>query len=346
MKAAILREIGKPITIEDVATPTPGAGEVLIRVEACGVCHSDLHLADGDWDLLRPITKVPLILGHEVAGTVAAVGEGVSQLKVGNRVGVPWIFWTCGECEFCREGRETLCVKQKITGCTVDGGFAEYMIAPATHAAPLPASLSSAEAAPLLCAGLTVYKAMKASGITSTQPGVQKTPQRMAVFGVGGLGHLAIQIARALDIQVCAIDVTDEKLEFAKSLGAEWTVNAATEQVHKRLRAIGGAHVALVISASPAVYETALRCLRRGGTMAVVGMANEPFRASAVSLISGETRIIASAVGTRDDLRELFEMVEKFPIRCRIETRPLEAISETFEQLKRGAVTGRIVLTM
>ena len=342
MKAAVLHEIGKPITIEEVATPSPGGGEVLIRVEACGVCHSDLHLADGDWDLLRPITKVPLILGHEVAGTVAALGAGVTQLNVGDRVGVPWIFWTCGECEFCREGRETLCVKQKITGCTVDGGFAEYLVAPATHAAPLPASLSAVEAAPLLCAGLTVYKAMKASGILAPQ----KTARRMAVFGVGGLGHLAIQIACALDIQVCAIDVTDAKLEFAKSLGAEWTVNGATEQVHKRLRAIGGAHVALVTSASPAVYETALRCLRRGGTMAVVGMANEPFKASAVSLISGETRIIASAVGTRDDLRELFELVERFPIRCRIETRPLDAISETFDQLKRGAVTGRIVLTM
>jgi alcohol dehydrogenase, propanol-preferring len=342
MRAAVLREIGKPITIEEVATPSPGAGEVLIRVEACGVCHSDLHLADGDWDLLRPITKVPLILGHEVAGTVAALGEGVTQVKVGDRVGVPWIFWTCGECEFCREGRETLCVKQKITGCTVDGGFAEYLVAPATHAARLPASLSAVEAAPLLCAGLTVYKAMKASGILAPQ----KAPQRIAVFGVGGLGHLAIQIARALGIQVCAIDITDEKLEFAKSLGAEWTVNGATEQVHKRLRAIGGAHVALVTSASPAVYETALRCLRRGGTMAVVGMANEPFKASAVALISGETRIIASAVGTRDDLRELFELVEKFPIRCRVETRPLEAVSETFDQLKRGAVTGRIVLTM
>jgi alcohol dehydrogenase, propanol-preferring len=338
MRAAMLREIGKPITMEDVATPAPGAGEVLIKVEACGVCHSDLHLADGDWDLLRPITKVPLILGHEVAGTVAALGEGVTQLKVGDRVGVPWIFWTCGECEFCKEGRETLCLKQKITGCTVDGGFAEYMVAPATHAAPLPSILSSAEAAPLLCAGLTVYKAMKASGI--------KAGQRMAVFGAGGLGHLAIQIAKAMDIHVCAIDVTDEKLEFAKSLGAEWTVNATTEQVNKRLRAIGGAHVALVTSASAAVYEMSLRCLRRGGTVAVVGMANEAFKVSAVSLISGETRIVASAVGTRDDLRELFEMVEKFPIRCKIETRPLDTISEAFDQLKRGAVTGRIVLTM
>jgi propanol-preferring alcohol dehydrogenase len=338
MKAAVLREIGKPITMEEIEIPTPKAGEVLIKVEACGVCHSDLHLADGDWDLLKPITKVPLILGHEVAGEIAAVGEGVSQSRVGDRVGVPWIYWTCGECEFCKEGRETLCVKQKITGCTVDGGFAEYMIAPETHAAPLPKVLSSAEAAPLLCAGLTVYKAMKSAGV--------KSGQRMAVFGVGGLGHLAIQIARAMNVQVAAIDVTDEKLEFAKSLGAEWTVNGATEQVHKRMRAIGGAHVALVTSAIPAVYETALRCLRRGGTMAVVGMANDPFKASPVSLISGETRIVASAVGTRDDLKELFELVTRFPIRCRIHTQPLDTIGDAFDQLKRGAVTGRIVLTM
>lgn len=338
MKAAVLREIGKPLVMEEVPTPVPGAGQVLIRTEACGVCHSDLHLAAGDWDLLRPVTKVPLILGHEVAGTVAAVGDGVTELKVGDRVGVPWIHWTCGQCEFCKEGKEELCLKQKVTGCMVDGGFAEYLLAPATHASPLPASLSAVDAAPLLCAGLTVYKAMKASGVS--------TGQRLAVFGVGGLGHLAVQIARAMDVHVCAIDVADDKLEFAKSLGAEWTVNAQTEQVHKRLRAIGGAHVAMVTSASPAAYETALRCLRRGGTMAVVGMANDPFKVSAVSMVSGEYRIVASAVGTRADLRELFALVEKYPIRCRIETRPLDQAQQVFEELKRGAVLGRIVLTV
>jgi propanol-preferring alcohol dehydrogenase len=334
----MLREIGKPLTIEEVPTPEPGPGQVLIHMEACGVCHSDLHLAEGDWDLLKPITKIPLILGHEVAGTVVKLGEGVTELKVGDRVGVPWIHYTCGECEFCLEGRETLCLKQKITGCTVDGGFAEYLLAPATHAAPLPASLSFAEAAPLLCAGLTVYKAMKAAGVA---PG-----QRMAVFGVGGLGHLAVQIGVAMGVHVCAVDVADDKLEFAKSLGAEWTVNAATEAVPKRIRSIGGAHVALVTSASPAVYETAVRCLRRGGTMAVVGMANEPFKLSAVSLISGETKIVASAVGTREDLRELFALVEKYPIRCKIETRPLDQVTQVFDELKRGVVIGRIVLTL
>ncbi len=329
MKAAVLQSIGSPLVIEDVPTPSPGSGEVLIKVEACGVCHSDLHLADGDWDLLRPITKIPVILGHEVAGTVAALGEGVTSRALGDRVGVPWIYWSCGECEFCKENREILCLKQKITGCGVDGGFAEYMIAPATHATKLPSSLSAAEAAPLLCAGVTVYRALKQAGLAA-----------------GGLGHLAIQIARAKGASVAAIDMTDDKLELGKSLGAEWTVNASTEAVHKRMRAIGGAHIALVTSASPAAYETALRCLRRGGTMAVVGMANEPFKGSAVSLGSGETRIVASAVGTRDDLRELFELVEQHPIRCKIETRPLDQVGQVFEELKRGAVLGRIVLTM
>jgi len=336
MKAAVLHEIGKPLTIEEVPTPSPGPGQVLIRVEASGVCHSDLHLADGDWDLLRPITKTPLILGHEVAGRVAELGEGVTGLKVGDRVGVPWIHWTCGECEFCKEGRETLCLKQKVTGCMVDGGFAEYLLAPATHAAPLPDCLTSAEAAPLLCAGLTVYKALKASGI--------QRGQRLAVFGAGGLGHLAIQIARAMGVQVGAVDVADDKLEFAKSQGAEWTANSTAEPVHKKCRSMGGMHVAMVTAAHPSAYETALRCLRRGGTVAVVGMANAPFKASAASLISGETRIIASAVGTRDDLRELFAMVEKYPIRCRIETRPLDQVLQVFDQLRRGEVLGRLVL--
>lgn len=338
MKAAVLNEIGKPLVLQDVPTPSPGDGQALIRVEACGVCHSDVHLAEGHWDLLRPITKTPLILGHEVAGTVAELGAGVTELQVGDRVGVPWIHWTCGECEFCREGRETLCLKQKITGCMVDGGFAEYLLAPATHAAPLPSSLTSAEAAPLLCAGLTVYKALKASGI---QP-----CQRLAVFGAGGLGHLAIQIARAMGVEVSAIDVNDEKLEFAKSQGAGRTINSTTETVHKVCRQMGGMHVAMVTADHPSVYETALRCLRRGGTLAVVGMANEPFKVSAVSLVSGETRIVASAVGTREDLRELFALVEKHPIRCTFETRPLDQITDVFEELKRGEVRGRVVLTM
>jgi alcohol dehydrogenase, propanol-preferring len=338
MKAALLREFSGPILIEEVETPTPGSGEVLIKVQACGVCHSDLHLAQGDWDILREITKMPLIGGHEIAGVVSSVGEGVTDLKIGDRVGVPWLHWTCGECEYCCAGRETLCNKQKITGCMVDGGFAEYVKAPASHAAKLPDTLSAEEAAPLLCAGLTVYKALKNSGIAKGE--------RLAVFGIGGLGHLAVQIGHAMGAQICAIDIVDDKLDLAKSLGAEWTVNAATEQVPKKVRSIGGAHVALVTSASASAYETALRVLRKGGTLAVVGMPNEPFKVSAVAMVAGETRIVASAVGTREDLRELFALVAKHPIRCHVETRPLEALPAVFEEMKRGAVLGRVVLVL
>lgn len=338
MKAAVLREFAGPIAMEEVEKPSAGPGEVVVKVSACGVCHSDLHLALGDWDMLRPITKLPLIGGHEIAGEVASIGEGVTEVKVGDRVGVPWLHWTCGECEYCLAGRETLCGKQKITGCTVDGGFAEYLKAPASHVAKLPAELTAIEAAPLLCAGLTVFKALKNSGLASGE--------RLAVFGVGGLGHLAVQIAHAMGAQVCAVDIADDKLELAKSLGAEWTVNAATEQVPKKIRTIGGAHVALVTSASAAAYETALRCLRKGGTLAVVGMPNEPFKVSAVALVSGETRIVASAVGTREDMRELFELVTKFPIRCHVETRALEELPAVFEEMKRGAVLGRVVIVL
>jgi alcohol dehydrogenase, propanol-preferring len=338
MRAAVLREFAGPIAIEEVETPVPGPGEALVKVEACGVCHSDLHLAQGDWDMLRGITKMPQIGGHEIAGVVSAVGEGVTDLKIGDRVGVPWLHWTCGECEFCRAGRETLCNKQKITGCTGDGGFAEYVKAPASHVARLPPGLLPEEAAPLLCAGLTVYKALKTCGVAKGE--------RVAVFGIGGLGHLAIQIAHAMGAQVCAIDIAEDKLELARTLGAEWTVNAATDQVPKKIRAIGGAHVALVTSASAAAYEMALRCLRKGGTLGVVGMPNEPFKVSAVALVASETRIVASAVGTREDLRELFELVAKFPIRCHVETRPLDALPTVFEEMKRGAVLGRMVIVL
>ena len=186
MKAAILRDFKTPLVIEDVEQPQPGAQDVLIEVEACGVCHSDLHIADGDWPQLVPITKRPLILGHEIAGRVVEKGEAVNHLKLGDHVGVPWVYWTCGECDYCRAGNENLCTKQKITGVTVDGGYAEYMTVPASHATKIPEGLSSIDAAPLFCAGVTVYRALKHANI---QPG-----ERLAVFGVGGLGHLAVQI--------------------------------------------------------------------------------------------------------------------------------------------------------
>ncbi len=336
MKAAVLHELGKPLSIEEIATPAPAAGEILVRVAACGVCHSDLHLARGDWDLLKPITKLPLVLGHEVTGTIAAVGEGVDGFVIGDRVGVPWLHYTCGECEFCRIGRETLCARQQITGCTVDGGFAEYLTARASHAVRIPDKLSFEEAAPLLCAGLTVHNAIKTSGI--------QAGQRIAIFGVGGLGHLAIQLAKVVGAEVIAVDIADDKLELARQCGADAVINAATRQAHKEVKQLGGAHVAMVTSGSRVAYETALRSLRRGGTLSIVGMAPEPISLSTVAMVSGEYKIVASAVGTREDLREVLQLAAEGKVKCIFETRPFAEIDQVFDQIGEGKILGRVVI--
>jgi propanol-preferring alcohol dehydrogenase len=336
MKAAVLREFKTPLTLEDVEQPQPGADEVLIEVEACGVCHSDLHVADGDWPQLVPITKRPLILGHEIAGRVVEKGDSVKHLAVGDRVGVPWVYWTCGECDFCHEGNENLCTKQKITGVTVDGGYAEYVKVPANHATTIPAELSSVDTAPLFCAGVTVYRALKHAKI---QPG-----QRLAVFGVGGLGHLAVQMGIGLGAIVTAIDVSDEKLAHAKTLGASTTLNAGAVNVVKELRRAGGAHVALVTSAAKKAYDTAFPCVRPTGTLLAVGLPSEPLCFPAIMMAATEVRIQASSVGTREDLREVLALAAAGKVRCQTATRPLAQVNEVLAQLRDGQVSGRIVL--
>jgi alcohol dehydrogenase, propanol-preferring len=336
MKAALLREFKKPLTIEEVDRPKPGAGEVLIEVEACGVCHSDLHVADGDWTQLAGIVKKPLILGHEIAGRVVEKSAAVRDLQVGDRVGVPWIHWTCGECEFCREGNENLCTGQKITGVTVDGGYAEFVKAPASHALKIPDGLSSVDAAPLFCAGVTVYRALKQAKVI---PG-----QRLAVFGVGGLGHLAVQIGRGLGADVTAIDISDEKLALAKSLGASTVLNAASTNVVKELRGKGGVHVALVASAARAAYDIAFYCVRSTGTLLVVGLPAENICFPPILMAAAEVRIQASAVGTRQDLREVLALAAAGKIRCRVGTRPLSEANQALDLLRRGQVSGRLVL--
>lgn len=336
MKAAILREFKTPLSLEDVERPKPGAHEVLIEVEACGVCHSDLHVANGDWPQIVPITKTPLILGHEIAGRVVEKGTSVNDLEVGDRVGVPWVHWTCGECEFCREGNENLCVKQQITGVTVDGGYAEFVKAPASHALKIPDGLSCIDAAPLFCAGVTVYRALQHAKI---QPG-----QRLAVFGVGGLGHLAVQIGGRLGAIVTAIDVSEEKLAHARSLGASVALNAASSNVVKELRRAGGVHAALVTSAAKAAYDTAFPCVRPGGILLAVGLPSESICFPPILMAALELRIQASSVGTRRDMRELLAMAAAGKVRCQVTTRPLAQVNEVLEQLRHGEVSGRMVL--
>jgi len=337
MKAAVLNEFKRPLAIEEVHPPKPEAQEVLIAVEACGVCHSDLHLADGDWTQLAKIVKKPLILGHEIVGRVVARGHAVQSLDVGDRVGVPWLHWSCGECEFCREGNENLCARQKITGVTVDGGYAEFVKAPASHALPIPRNLSSLEAAPLFCAGVTVYRAFKQARISQGQ--------RVAIFGIGGLGHIAVQIAKAHGAEIAAVDIVEEKLALASSLGASHTFNPRSPRAAEGLRAIGGVHVALVTSAAVAAYNMAFDCVRPSGTLLMVGLPSENVGFPPILMAAREIRIQASAVGTRRDLREVLAMAAEGKLRSEVLARPLAEVNEVIEELRRGQISGRVVLT-
>jgi alcohol dehydrogenase, propanol-preferring len=335
MRAAIVREFKKPLSLEDAPVPSPDADEVLVRVEACGVCHSDLHLAEGDWSQLKRLVKQPLIPGHEVVGRVVEKGSAVTHLNVGDRVGVAWVHWTCGDCEFCREGNENLCLSQTITGASVDGGYAEFLKAKASHALKVPESLSSQEAAPLFCAGITVYRAIKKARL---QPG-----ERAAVFGIGGLGHLAVQVAKTFGAHVTAVDVSEEKLELARSLGVDETLNALTDDVSKHFRKRGGVHAAVVTSAAKAAYDQAFYSIRSGGALVVVGMPSEDLSFPAIMM--REIRIMSSATGTRQDMQEVLELAQAGKIRCRVETRSLEEINDIFDEMRQGRITGRAVLT-
>jgi propanol-preferring alcohol dehydrogenase len=338
MKAAVLHAFKAPLSLEDVLRPEIGADEVLIEVEVCGVCHSDLHVADGDWTQLARIVKKPLILGHEIVGRVVERGAAVQSVQVGERVGVPWVQWTCGQCEFCREGNENVCVKQRITGVMVDGGYAEYAKAPASHVVKIPDTLPSEQAAPLLCAGVTVHRALKQAKI--------RGGQRLAVFGVGGLGHIAVQIGRAAGAEVTAIDISEEKLALAKSLGATRTLNAAQTDVVKEVRGSGGVHVALVTSAAKSAYDMGFYCVRPTGTLLAVGLPAIDVSFPPILMAAGEIQIKASAVGTREDLREVLAMGAAGKIRCQVTTRPLAEIQEVLGQLSRGEISGRVVLRL
>jgi alcohol dehydrogenase, propanol-preferring len=336
MKAAVLHEFKKPLSLEEVAKPKPSADEVLIEVEACGVCHSDLHVSDGDWVEFARIIKRPVILGHEIAGRVVERGERVEDLQIGDRVGVAWIHKTCGECEFCREGCENLCLKQQITGVTVDGGYAEYVKAPATHTIRIPDNLSPIDAAPLFCAGVTVYRALRGSNLA---PG-----QRLAIFGVGGLGHLAVQVGRALGAEITAVDVADEKLALAKTLGASTGLNARSTGIVKALREGGGVHVAMVTSAAKSAYDLAFPSVRPTGTLLAVGLPAENICFPPIRMAAGEIRIRASAVGTRKDIREVLAMAAAGKLRCLTAGWPLREVNAVIDELRRGSISGRAVL--
>ncbi len=336
MKAAVVHEFGKPLTIEEVDVPRPAAGDVLVKIEACGVCHTDLHAAEGDWPV-KP--SPPFIPGHEGVGHVVAVGEGVTYVKEGDRVGIPWLYSACGHCEHCLGGWETLCEAQQNTGYSINGGFAQYALANAGYVGHLPKSIGFVEIAPVLCAGVTVYKGLK---VTDTKPG-----DWVVISGVGGLGHMAVQYAKAMGLNVAAVDVDDAKLKLAERLGAAVTVNAKTTDPAAFLKKeIGGAHGALVTAVSPIAFEQALGLVRRGGTVSLNGLPPGQFPLDIFGMVLNGITVRGSIVGTRLDLQESLEFAEQGKVKATVAADRLENINEVFGRMHKGQIEGRIVLDL
>lgn len=334
MKAAVVHEFGRPLQIEEMPVREPGRHEILVKVIASGVCHTDLHAADGDWPV-KP--KMPLIPGHEAIGYVVALGPDVKGLKEGDIVGVPWLYSACGCCEFCITGWETLCNDQRNGGYSVDGGYAEYVVADSRYVGHFPAGSDCTAMAPIICAGVTVYKGLKE---TETKPG-----EWVAISGIGGLGHLAVQYAKAMGMHVAAIDVDDTKLELAKGLGAELTVNAKTTDPGMLLqKEAGGMHGVLVTAVSPIAFKQGISALRRKGTIALNGLPPGSFDLPIFETVLNRYTIRGSIVGTRKDLQEAIEFAVEGKVKATIHTAKLEDINTVLAELKNGKVDGRIVL--
>jgi propanol-preferring alcohol dehydrogenase len=334
MKAAVVHEFGRPLAIEDVDVPDVPPGQVLVKVMASGVCHTDLHAADGDWPVKPPL---PFIPGHEGVGYVARAGAGVKFLKEGDRVGVPWLHTACGHCEHCMTGWETLCDSQQMTGYSVNGGYAEYVLADPNYVGHLPAALDFAPAAPVLCAGVTVYKGLK---MLDCKPG-----DWVAVSGIGGLGHMAVQYAKAMGFHVIAVDVADDKLALARKLGAEITLNAATQDaVAEVQRHVRGAHGVLVTAVSRAAFTQAVGMLHKRGTMSLVGLPPGGFELPIFDVVLNAKTVRGSIVGTRMDLHEALQFAAEGKVRSHYSTNRLDNINDIFAAMKQGRIDGRVVL--
>ena len=335
MKAAVVRQFGKPLVIEDVPVPQPGPGEVLVKVKACGVCHTDLHAASGDWPV-KPVP--PFIPGHEAAGIVAALGPGVKNLKVGDAVGVAWLHDACMACEYCETGWETLCEHQHNTGYSVNGGFAEYVIASAAFAAKLPATVDFAAIAPILCAGVTTYKGLKE---TDARPG-----EWVVISGVGGLGHVAVQYAKAMGLKVAAVDIAEDKLALARETGADIAVNALEADAADKVIAAtgGGAHGVLVTAVSTAAFAQALKMVRRKGTVSLVGLPPGEFPTPIFDVVLKRITVRGSIVGTRRDLDEAIAFAADGKVKAEVAKVPLAEINNVFDRMKAGKIDGRMVL--
>jgi len=306
-----------------------------VKTEACGVCHTDLHAARGDWPV-KP--TLPFVPGHEGIGVVVALGAGVTAVKMGERVGVPWLYSACGHCEHCLAAWETVCAQAQFGGYTKNGGFAEYILADPQYVAHIPPGLSATAAAPIICAGVTSYKGIKE---TQAKPG-----QWLAVSGIGGLGHLAVQYGKAMGLRVCAIDIDDGKLEHAQRLGAELMINAKVGDPIARMRELtdGGAHGVLITAPSLAAFHQGVAMTRKRGTCVLVGLPPGEFPTPLFDVVANCITIRGSFVGTRQDMAEALAFAAAGKVKADIELQPLSAINSVFERLQCGEVPSRVVL--
>jgi propanol-preferring alcohol dehydrogenase len=336
MKAAVVYRFDRPLQIDDIEIPEPAHGQVLVKVETSGLCHTDIHAARGEWPV-KP--SPPFVPGHEGVGLVDRVGPGVTHLSEGDRVSVPWLGWACGACELCGSGWETLCPSARYTGYTVNGGFAEYVLAEAAFACHVPPSVDPLDAAPLTCAGVTSYKAVKVSGARSSD--------LVAVFGIGGLGHLTIEYAHIAGASVAAVDLFDEKLAVAKRLGAAYTVNAATDDPAEAIQRLGGADAAIVLAPAPKAFEQAFASLRPNGTLVMVGLPKDnTMQLPIFETVLRGIKVVGSLVGTRLDLAETFELHADGRTEIVRETRQLEQVNEAMNEVESGHVDARLVFDL
>ncbi len=335
MHVAMVEQFKKPLVLREWDIPTPGAGQILIKTEACGVCHTDIHAASGDWPV-KP--TLPFIPGHEGIGRVSAVGSGVTAVKEGDLVGVPWLHSACGRCEYCLTAWETICPAETFTGYNTNGAFAEYLLADPNYVAHIPAGISATEAAPIICAGITSYKGIKQ---TEAKPG-----EWLAVSGIGGLGHLAIQYAKHMGLKVCAVDIDDAKLTLAKQLGADAVVNAKSGDPAAEVKKLtaGGAHGVLITAPSLSAFKQGVGMTRKHGICVLVGLPPGDFPVPLFDLVADCISIRGSFVGNREDLAEALSFAVEGKVKADIELQPLSAINQVFERLEHGDVPARVVL--
>jgi D-arabinose 1-dehydrogenase-like Zn-dependent alcohol dehydrogenase len=331
---AVQVNAAKEFELVERDVPIPGPGQVRVRVEACGVCHSDVVVKEAAW----PGLQLPRIPGHEVAGVIDALGEGVTHWNVGQRVGVGWFGGNCGRCDPCRAGDFILCRYLQVAGVSYDGGYAEYMVAPVAALARIPDDLSAVDAAPLLCAGVTTFNPLRHSG---ARPG-----DLVAIQGIGGLGHLAVQYAAKMGYRTAAIARGKDKEAEARQLGAHHYLDAASQNVGEALQALGGARVILTTVTSSEAMSAALSGLAPTGRMIIVGISQEPLQVSTLQIVLGRQAIQGWPSGTSLDSQDTMAFSAQQAVRAMIETMPLERAAEAYERMMNGKARFRVVLKM